>query len=253
MAGVALITGAAHRIGKAIALHLAAEGYQIAIHCNTSISEAGEVAAAIENAGGKAAVFPANLRHEDETRALIGNVEDHFGSPVEVLVNNASIFEHDTAKDASTENWKRHMGTNLLAPFQLSQEMAARLPKGVNGNIINLIDQRVLRLSPAFFTYTLSKSALWTMTQTLAMEFAPRIRVNGIGPGPTLQSSHQSEDTFRNEAENVPLGRGPELDEIAKTISYIINTPSLTGQMMALDGGQHLAWQTPDFLSGGHE
>ena len=253
MAGVALITGAAHRIGKAIALHLGQQGYRVAIHCNNSLAQAGEVAASIEQAGGTAAVFPANLRHEDETRALIKDVQNHFGAPVDVLVNNASVFEQDTALSATSQSFKQHIGTNLMAPLQLAQEMATHLPEGMSGNIINLIDQRVLRLSPAFFTYTLSKAALWTMTQTLAMELAPRIRVNGIGPGPTLQSKHQSGNDFSAEAQNVPLGRGPELDEIAKAVSFIINTPSLTGQMLALDGGQHLAWQTPDYLVGGHE
>lgn len=253
MRGVALITGAAHRIGKAIALHLGQKGYSVAVHCHTSLHEAQAVVDAIIKAGGKAHVFQADLQDEKATRTLISDAEAHFSSPVSVLVNNASVFEHDTAHNASSAGWNKHMATNLMAPFILSQAMAARLPDGTKGQIINLIDQRVWRLNPAFFSYTLSKSALWTMTQTLAMAFAPHIRVNGIGPGPTLQSKHQSGEAFTDEAQNIPLGHGPSLDEIAHAISFIIDSPSMTGQMIALDGGQHLAWQTPDFQRGGHE
>jgi NAD(P)-dependent dehydrogenase (short-subunit alcohol dehydrogenase family) len=166
--------------------------------------------------------------------------------PVVALINNASVFESDDAMTADNDSWDKHLEVNLHAPFLLSQALAKSLDGIVAGNIINIIDQRVLKLNPQYLSYTLSKSGLWTLTRTLAQSLAPTIRVNAIGPGPTLASIHQNDDDFQRETTSVLLGRGPDPKEIASTIAYILDTPSLTGQIIALDGGQHLAWQTPD-------
>ena len=237
----ALVTGAAHRIGRAIALDLAAQGFDIAIHYSTSRNAAEVLAADIESGGQRAVLLDADLRVEDHTAALIGRAAEALG-PVGCLVNNASRFDLDLWDTATRESWDIHMETNLRAPFLLSQEMARGLPDSAEGVIINLIDQRVWNLTPHFLSYTVSKSALWTLTRTLAMALAPRIRVNAIGPGPTLPSERQSRAQFEAQCAAVPLGRGPTPEEVADGVRFLLAARSMTGQMIALDGGQHLGW-----------
>lgn len=245
--GVAVVTGAARRIGRAIALDLAAEGYAVALHCNTSRDEAEDVAEEIRRGQGRVAVITADLADLDAVATIIPQAERALG-PVDVLVNNASLFERDEATSLEASLFTRHMNVNLAAPLLLARDLANHLPPTRQGVVINLIDQRVWRPNPLFFSYTLSKSALWTATQTMAQALAPRVRVAGIGPGPTLANTRQSPDDFRKQSEAVLLRRGPSLDEITAAVRFILETRSFTGQMLALDGGQHLAWETPDVV-----
>ncbi|MBL8698899.1 MAG: SDR family oxidoreductase [Alphaproteobacteria bacterium] len=237
----ALVTGGARRIGRAIVETLAADGYAVAIHCHASRAEADALAARIGAAGGRAAVVVADLADEDAVQGLVPQAERALG-PIGILVNNASVFEHDDARTATRASWDRHLGTNLRAPFVLAQAFAGRLPAEADGLIVNLLDQRVWSLTPHFISYTVSKSGLWTLTRTLALALAPRIRVCAIGPGPTLPSPRQSEAQFDRQVAGVPLRRGPALDEVAAALRFLIAARSFTGQMLALDGGQHLNW-----------
>jgi NAD(P)-dependent dehydrogenase (short-subunit alcohol dehydrogenase family) len=236
-----LITGAAHRIGRAIAFDLAAHGYGVAIHYYNSENTARELVDAIHGVGGRAVAVKADLGDEAQVKTLIPAAKDVLG-PLTVLVNNASVFQNDTAQSATREGWDTHFNVNLRAPFVLSQMFADQVPDGLEGNIINILDQRVWNLTPFFMSYTLSKSALWTMTQTLALAFAPIVRVNGIGPGPTLKNERQSEEDFARQWSETPLNRRVMPDEIADAVRFIIHAPSMTGQMIALDSGQHLGW-----------
>ncbi|MDH3228785.1 MAG: SDR family oxidoreductase [Alphaproteobacteria bacterium] len=240
----ALVTGAAHRIGRAIALDLAAQGFDVAIHYNRSRDAAEALAADIESAGRRAALLDADLSVEAHTAALIRRAAEALG-PVGCLVNNASRFDLDVWDTTTRESWDVHMETNLRAPFLLSQDMARGLPETAEGVIVNLIDQRVWNLTPYFLTYTLSKTGLWTLTQTLALALAPRIRVNAVGPGPTLKSERQSQKQFRMQWDTTPLQHGATPEEIAAGVRYILAAPSMTGQMIALDGGEHLGWAQP--------
>jgi NAD(P)-dependent dehydrogenase (short-subunit alcohol dehydrogenase family) len=240
----ALVTGAAQRIGRAIALALAQDGYAVAVHYHRSGEAAVALAAEITRAGGRAAALPADLADESEVLALVPAAVRALG-PLGCLVNNASRFERDEALGVTREGWNHHLDTNLRAPFVLMQEFARQLPAGADGAIVNLLDERVWNLTPHFVTYTLSKAGLWTLTQTMALALAPRIRVNGIGPGPTLPSPRQTEADFRRQAESTPLRRGTSPDEIAAAVRFILASPALTGQMIALDGGQHLGWAQP--------
>jgi len=240
----ALVTGAAHRIGRAVSLDLAAQGFDVAIHYNRSRDAAAALAAEIERGGRRAALLDADLSVENHTAALIGRAAAALG-PVGCLVNNASRFDLDVWDTATRESWDTHMETNLRAPFLLSQEMARSLPESAAGVIVNLIDQRVWNLTPYFLTYTLSKTGLWTLTQTLALALAPRIRVNAIGPGPTLRSERQSEAQFRMQWDATPLQHGATPEEIAAGVRFILAAPAMTGQMIALDGGEHLGWAQP--------
>jgi NAD(P)-dependent dehydrogenase (short-subunit alcohol dehydrogenase family) len=237
----ALVTGAARRIGRAIALGLAADGWAVAVHYGNSHDEAESVVRDVRSRGGKAVALGADLAREDQVVPLIGRATAALG-PLGCLVNNASVFENDLALEVTRTSWDRHLETNLRAPFVLAQEFARQLPDDKFGAIINLLDERVWNLTPHFFSYTLSKSALWTVTQTLALALAPRIRVNGIGPGPALPSPRQSEAQFRHQEGLMPLGRGTTPEEIAETVKFILAAPAMTGQMIALDGGQHLGW-----------
>ncbi len=242
--GAALVTGAARRIGRAIAEALARRGHAVAIHYRASAEDAAGAVAAIESAGGRAVAIAADLTDESETAALIARAQAALG-PVSVLVNNASVFEHDSIATASRESWDRHMETNLRAPFVLMQTMAAALPADRSGNIVNILDERVWNLTPHFVSYTLTKAGLWALTRTMALALAPRIRVNGIGPGPTLPSPRQSRAQFDRQAGMMPLGRGTAPAEVAEAVEFILRTPAMTGQMIALDGGQHLGWAQP--------
>ncbi|CCB66202.1 SDR family oxidoreductase [Hyphomicrobium sp. MC1] len=237
--GTVLITGAARRIGRALALDLSRAGWTIAIHYRNSAPAALLLVEEIESAGGHAQAFQADLIDAEAPRALVSNVKAVFGPPT-VLINNASEFLPDTVQSLDNETWDLHLGINLKAPVFLAQAIAAGLPEGCEGNIINIIDQRVWNLTQDFFSYTISKAGLWTATRTLAQALAPRVRVNAIGPGPVLRSIHQTDDDFERESRSTLLGRGASTDEIAAAVRFILATPSLTGQMIALDGGQHL-------------
>lgn len=242
---VALVTGGGKRLGAAIARDLAAHGFAVAIHCNRSRRAADDLAQTIAVEGGRAAVFAADLSDMAGTAALADVVAGELG-PVRLLVNNASAFEDDSAATPDWKKWERHFALHLKAPVALASRMAAGLPAGETGLVVNMIDQRVWKLTPQFFSYTLSKSALWTATRTMAQALAPHIRVNAIGPGPTLKNERQNDADFAAQAAALPLGQGPLLTEFGATIRYLWQTPSITGQMIALDGGQHLAWQTAD-------
>jgi NAD(P)-dependent dehydrogenase (short-subunit alcohol dehydrogenase family) len=241
----ALITGGAKRIGAAIVDDLAANGFAVAIHSNSSLADADARAGRINGRGGKAVAVQADLTDMSEAGTLIARAAEALG-PIHLLVNSASIFEEDSAANPDFAIWDRHFAIHLKAPALLASNLAAQLPDGGDGLVVNVIDQRVWKLTPGFFSYTLSKSALWTATQTLAQAFAPRVRVNAIGPGPTLAGERQSPADFQAQVDGVILKRGPELKEFGATIRYLWETRSVTGQMIALDGGQHLAWQTPD-------
>ncbi len=242
----ALVTGAGARLGKAMATALGQDGWHVAIHYRSSKSGAENTAKTITDAGGTAALVQANLADEAETAALIPAAQAALGTPLTLLVNSVSTFEDDTARTHTRQDWDFHMDVNLRAPIHLAQHFAAALPANTKAQIINLIDQRVLKLNPQFFTYTLSKSALWTATRTLAQALAPNIRVNAIGPGPTLRSVHQSEADFSAEAQATLTRQGSNPDEIIAALRYLITAQSVTGQMITSDGGQHLLWQTPD-------
>ena len=245
MVQLALITGGAVRIGRAIALCLAKRGFSVAIQYRSSKAEAEATVAEIQAMGVRGACFQANLTEHAEVEGLVPAVGHAMGR-VTCLINNASTFADDRIETLSEESWDKHMAINLKAPLFIAQAFAAQLPAEETGNIVNIIDQRVLRPNPLFFSYTLSKSALWAATKTMAQGLAPRIRVNSIGPGPTLRSSHQSEEDFEQECRSTPLGHGATPEEIANAVSFILGSPAMTGQMIALDGGQHLIWQTPD-------
>ncbi len=237
---VALVTGAARRIGRAIALDLARQGWDVAVQANNSRDEADSLAQESVALGRRVVVLRAELTKEAEVSALLPAAAAALG-PVGLLVNNASIFEQDDISCMDRAGWDRHMEANLRAPALLIQDFAAALPADAEGVVINIIDQRVLHPGPDFLSYTLSTSGLWTLTRTLALALAPRIRVNAIGPGPVLRSIHQTEAAFAAEVASVPLQRQTDLSEICRAIGFILSARSMTGQMIALDGGQHLS------------
>jgi NAD(P)-dependent dehydrogenase (short-subunit alcohol dehydrogenase family) len=240
----ALVTGAGKRIGRALALALSEDGFAVAIHYHRSRIAAESLAAAIREGGGRAVALAADLGEEGAVAALLPRAEAALG-PIGVLVNNASVFADDTVESASRESWDAHLSVNLRAPFVLIQAFAARLPQQAGGVVVNLLDERVWSLTPFFVSYTLSKAGLWTLTQTMALALAPRIRVNGIGPGPTLPSPRQSPEEFARQCAMMPLRRGASPQEIAAALRFILQAPAMTGQMIALDGGQHLGWAQP--------
>jgi NAD(P)-dependent dehydrogenase (short-subunit alcohol dehydrogenase family) len=245
--GVALVTGGARRIGRAIVEELAAHGFAVAIHCRHSVGDASDLAARIHAGGGRAAVVTADLADLDAARALPAEAAAALG-PVTLLINNASIFEADGIGDLDPARFQRQLAVNLAAPVMLADAFAAQLPPDREGLVVNMVDQRAWKTTPHFLSYQLSKSGLLTATRTLAQALAPRIRVNAIGPGPTLPSPRQDPAEFQKQAEAILLRHGPELGEFGRTIRYLFETRSITGQMIALDGGQHLAWETPDIV-----
>jgi NAD(P)-dependent dehydrogenase (short-subunit alcohol dehydrogenase family) len=236
---VALVTGAADRIGAVLARRLAQDGYAVIIHYRSFADGANAVVAGIKASGGKASSIQADLANPRQRAGLIAKASKPFG-PLTVLVNNASIYEPDSAADLDEALWDAHFALHAKAPVFLARDFAAQLPAGAEGNIVNIIDERVLHLSPAYLSYTLSKSTLWTATRTLAQSLAPRIRVNAIGPGPTLAPVGKGEPGFKAAIARLPLKRGATPGEIADGLMFILSARSMTGQMLALDGGQHL-------------
>jgi NAD(P)-dependent dehydrogenase (short-subunit alcohol dehydrogenase family) len=246
MRGTALVTGAGRRIGRAIALGLAQAGFDIAVHTRHADEDSASLAVEVEALGRRAAVVLADLSVEAEVETLIDRAFAALG-PLKVLVNNASVFVEDDAASMTRETWDTHFETNLRAPLLLAQRFAAQAPDGAV--VINLTDQRVWKPTPQFLSYALSKSALWDATRMLAQALAPRIRVNAVGPGPTLASIHQTPESFAAEAASTLLGHGVSPHEIAAAVLYLVDAPSVTGQMVAVDAGQHLVWMTPDVVT----
>ena len=245
--GVVLVTGGAKRIGKTLCLAVARIGFDVAVHHRGSGPEAKSLIDEIGALGRKAEAFQADLSLETDIQALVPAVAERMG-PITLLINNASLFHDDRVGSLSRASWDAHMQTNLRAPLVLAEALAAQLPPGQDGQIINLLDQRVLKPNPQFFTYSLTKAALWHATKTLAQALAPHIRVNGVGPGPTLASIHQDDETFAAEAANTLLQTPADPQQIAAAVLYLIDAASVTGQMIAVDGGQHLAWRTADII-----
>ena len=242
---VALVTGGAKRIGRAISLALARHGYVVAVHARHSRNEAEELCAEIAGLGGRAAALYADLNDHNDVRQLIPQVAAAVG-PLTLLVNNAGEFEPDEIFDLDRAEFDRHFAVNLRAPLFLAQAFAAQVPTGAAASIVNLTDQRVFKLTPKFFSYTLTKSALATATVTLAQALAPRIRVNAVAPGPTLASARQDPSTFARQGAALPLRRGPNPEEVAEAVLYLAGANTVTGVTIVVDGGQHLAWRTAD-------
>jgi NAD(P)-dependent dehydrogenase (short-subunit alcohol dehydrogenase family) len=240
-----LVTGAAKRLGRAIALDLADAGWDVALHYNSSEAEARSAADAVRKASRRAALLKADLADEAGTAALVARAAAELG-PVTALVNSASLFENDDWQSATRKTWDAHMAVNLRAPFVLAQAFAKALPEGLSGSVINVIDQRVLKPTPQFLTYSLSKAGLHWLTTTLAQALAPQVRVNAVGPGPVLRNERQSETDFRRQRDATILGSGAEPEDVCAAVRYLLAAPAVTGQMIAVDGGQHLIWQTPD-------
>jgi len=253
----ALVTGAAKRLGRAMALRLAERGHDVAVHYAGSADEAEATVAEIRAMGRQAHALRADLTVEAEMQGLLPAAAEALGQPITVLVNNASIFEYDNLRTATRESWDRHMESNLRAPFVLSQAMAAQVPRAetdengepqAQGLIVNMIDQRVRKLTPEFMSYTIAKMGLWALTRTSAQALAPHVRVNAIGPGPTMQGARQSAEHFALQRAATVLGRGADPEGICAALDYLLQARAVTGQLICVDGGQHLAWQTPDVL-----
>lgn len=242
MSKIALITGAGNRIGATIAKELAANGYAVAVHFNMTEKGANKVCDEIIAEGGKAIAISADLSISEQRNHLIAKAAEKLG-PLNVLINNASIYEPDSATTINENLWDRHFEIHAKAPMFLIRDFAAQLPKNTHGNVINMIDERVLRIDPGYFSYNLSKSVLWTATKTLAQSLAPNIRVNAIGPGPTLPHDRQNQNQFENSIEKLPLKTSATPEQIAKAIIFLLDNSSITGQMLALDGGEHLEWR----------
>jgi NAD(P)-dependent dehydrogenase (short-subunit alcohol dehydrogenase family) len=247
--GAALVTGGAKRIGASIVRRLAAEGHAVAIHCNASRGEAEALAGEIAAGGGRAAVVVADLVDPVAVEALVPAAVAALG-PLSVLVNNASMFAADTLMDFDVPTWNRQFSVNIRAPSALARAFARQLPEEAEGSITNIVDQRVWKLTPEFYSYTLSKAALWAATRTMAQALAPRIRVNGVGPGPTLANPHDGPEGVAREAAGTPLGRRIEPEEIAEAVLWLTRARGVTGQMIAVDSGQHIGWRTPDIVAG---
>lgn len=255
---VALVTGAGKRLGRAMALYLAGRGYDLAVHYASSEAEALDVVTEAQALGRQAQAFQADLLDEAQTEALFADVVAAFDTPVTCLVNNASLFEYDRLDTATRQTWDRHFNSNLRAPFILTQAMARQVPEATRdengemlpqGLVVNMVDQRVRKLTPEFMTYTLAKMGLWTFTQTAALALAPHIRVNAIGPGTTLIGARQSQDHFDAQRARSILQRGANVSDITAALGFFLDSPAVTGQLICSDGGQHLAWQTPDIIN----
>lgn len=255
--GAALVTGAGKRLGRAMALYLGGRGYDVAVHYSTSRAAAEDVVAELKAMGRNAVSIQADLLQEHEVQSIVPATLDALGRPLTVLVNNASIFEEESYETATRESWDRHIESNLRAPFVLLQAFAGQVPVPLTdaegeplaqGLVVNMIDQRVRKVTPDFPSYTIAKMGLWAMTRTAAQGLAPKVRVNAIGPGPTLQSIHQSDEQFAAQRGRTPLKRGASPSDILGALGFFLDAPAVTGQLLCVDGGQHLAWQTPDVL-----
>ena len=253
----ALVTGAGHRLGRAMAVYLAGRGYDVAVHYASSSKGADETVAEVMAKGQRAVALQSDLLDESATEALFAQAVDVLGGPITCLVNNASIFEYDDITSATRHSWDRHMESNLRAPFVLTQAMAAqgldpltdsRGEQQAAGLIVNMVDQRVRKLTPEFMTYTIAKMGLWALTQTSARALTPAIRVNAIGPGPPLQGGRQSAEHFAKQRAATVLQRGSNPEDIVGALGYFLDAPAVTGQLLCVDGGQHLAWETPDVV-----
>ncbi len=251
----ALVTGSARRLGRAMAIELAGRGYDVAIHYAGSADAAGQTAADLRDMGVSAAAVQADLQDDAAVASLIGTAADALGGPLSVLVNNASAFDHDDIQTLSLASWDRSMASNLKAPVFLTQAFAAQAPKGrttddgeplPSGLVVNMIDQRVRKLTPEFMTYSLAKMGLWAFTRTAAQALAPDIRVNGIGPGPTMQGGRQTREHFDAQRHATLLGRGSSPEGICRALGFFLEAEDVTGHLFCGDGGQHLSWQTPD-------
>jgi NAD(P)-dependent dehydrogenase (short-subunit alcohol dehydrogenase family) len=238
---IALVTGAATRIGAAIARRLAGEGFAVIIHYRSRPDEAEALAADIRESGARAVTVRADLARREQRSRVVAEAAAHFG-PLTLLVNNASSFDRDSVRDLDEALWDQHFAIHAEAPAFLARDFAAQLPAGTKGNIINLIDARVLDLSPAFFSYTLSKAVLWTMTQTLAQSLAPDIRVNAIAPGPAVPPPDVTPEAHAKRNLELPLQQAADAEGLADGVIAVLKLPTLTGQMLALDGGEHLEW-----------
>lgn len=247
MSGVALVTGGARRIGAAIVERLAQEGYAVAIHCSQSVTEAEALAARLRAQGARTHIVTADLGDPAAVERIMPDVETALG-PVTLLVNNASSFLLDDIRQIDVARWNRQFSVNLRAPSVLAGAMANRLPEGTQGAIVNIIDQRVWKLTPQYYSYTLTKAALLTATQTMAQALSPRIRVNAVGPGPTLPNPFDGAELMQAEAAGTLLGHAVDPAEIAEAVLYLARARSVTGQMIAVDAGQHLGWRTPDIV-----
>lgn len=253
----ALVTGAGKRLGRAMAIYLGERGFDVAVHYNASADEAEEVAREIRFLGRMAAPVQADLLDEAVVKDLVPAAQAALGGPLTVLINNASIFEYDNLETATRNSWDRHIESNLRAPFVLTQVFARQVPEPLTGEdhepqaqglVVNMIDQRINKLTPEFMTYTIAKMGLWAFTRTAAQALGPRARVNAIGPGPTMQGIRQSAEHFRRQREATVLKRGADPEGITAALGYFLDARSVTGQILCVDGGQHLAWQTPDVL-----
>jgi NAD(P)-dependent dehydrogenase (short-subunit alcohol dehydrogenase family) len=258
MTSRALVTGAGARLGRAMALHLAQRGHAVAVHYNSSQARADEVVTLIREGGGTAVALRADLLDEAATQGLVPAATEALGGTLDVLINNASIFEHDTVFTGTRESWDRHIESNLRAPVVLTQRFAEQAPEPMieapreepraQALVVNMIDQRVRKLTPEFMSYTIAKMGLWAFTQTAAQALAPKVRVNAIGPGPTMRGARQTEDHFTNQRRATVLQRGSSPEDIVHALDYFLDAPAVTGQLLCVDGGQHLGWRTPDVL-----
>jgi NAD(P)-dependent dehydrogenase (short-subunit alcohol dehydrogenase family) len=253
----ALVTGAGARLGRAMAVYLGTRGYDVAVHYASSAAGAEETAEAIRAGGRRAVTLQADLLREEEVQRLLPRAAEVLGGPLTVLVNNASIFEYDNLRTATRDSWDRHIESNLRAPFVLTQALAAQVPDPVmdangepvaQGLIVNMIDQRVLKLTPEFSSYTIAKMGLWALTRTAAQGLAPRVRVNAIGPGPTLKGARQTPAHFAAQRAATVLRRGADEGDICAALGYFLDARAVTGQLICPDGGQHLGWRTPDVI-----
>ena len=240
-----------------MALYLGRRGYDVAVHYAGSEAGARETVAQLAALGRQGVAVQADLLDENATQALVARATEALGGPLTCLINNASIFEYDNIANGTRESWDRHLESNLRAPFVLTQTFAAQVPDAATddtgepvaqGLVVNMLDQRIHKLTPEFMSYTIAKMGLWAMTRTTAQALAPKVRVNGIGPGPTLQGHRQSKDHFDKQRAATVLRRGANPADITAALGYFLDAPAVTGQMLAVDGGQHLAWETPDVL-----
>jgi len=251
----ALVTGAGKRLGRGMALCLARQGHDVAVHYAGSKAGADAVVAEITAMGRRAVALQADLLDEAQSQTLVARAAEALGGPLTVLVNNASIFEFDDFETATRDSWDRHMESNLRAPFVLTQRFAAQVPETeldsageprATGLVVNMIDQRVRKLTPEFASYTIAKMGLWAMTQTAAQGLAPKVRVNAIGPGPTIQGERQDAAGYAKQRGATILRRGASPEDIEAALVYLLHAKAVTGQLICVDGGQHLGWETPD-------